>query len=54
MFYKVGKKTTKMEKEKFLAYVKKEKLHPDYITSGLVYYRNNDGDIKAKISVKEE
>ena len=54
MFYKVGKKITKMEKEKFLAYVNKEKLHPDYITNGLVFYRNDKGDIKAKISVKEE
>ena len=54
MFYKVGKKVTKMEKEKFLAYVKKEQLQPDYITNGLVYYRNDNGDIKAKISVKEE
>ena len=54
MFYKVGKKTTKMTEEKFKDYVKKENLNARFIHCGLIYFVDNTGSIKAKIDQTQE
>ena len=54
MFYKVGKKTTKMTEEKFKDYLDKENLVARYIHSGLIYFVDDKGTIKAKLDKTEE
>lgn len=54
MYYKIGKKTTKMTEEKFNEYIQKENLIGRYIHSGLIYFVDNKGTIKAKIDKTEE
>lgn len=54
MFYKVGKKITKMTEEKFNEYVTKENLNPCFIHSGLLYFIDSKGTIKAKIDKTQE
>lgn len=54
MFYKVGKKTTKMTEKKFREYVEKETLTGTLVYNGLIVFKDNNGTIKAKIDMTEE
>lgn len=54
MFYKVGKKTTKMTEEKFKDFVSKENLRANFVHCGLIYFYDNKGTIKAKIDKTQE
>ena len=54
MFYKVGKKTTKVSETKFREYVEKENLTGTIIYNGLVVFKDNNGNIKAKIDKTQE
>lgn len=54
MFYKIGKKTTKVSEDKFREYISKENLIGKYIHSGLIYFVDDEGTIKAKLDNMEE
>lgn len=54
MYYKIGKKTTKMTEEKFKEYIEKEDLHALYIHNGLIYFNDANGVTKAKIDATQE
>lgn len=54
MYYKVGKKTTKMSEEKFSEYISKENLRANLIHRGLIYFVDHSGTIKAKIDKTQE
>lgn len=53
MFYKIGKKTTKMTEEKFKEYIEKEDLHALYVNN-VIYFNDKNGVTKAKIDATQE
>ena len=54
MYYKIGKKTTKMTEEKFKEYINKENLHALYVYDGLIYFVDDKGTLKAKLDKIQE
>lgn len=54
MYYKIGKKTTKMTEEKFKEYINKENLNALYVYDGLIYFNDDKGVTKAKIDKTQE